>query len=141
MEVKNHPTKKCFSDDPTSEYLCQMLHVRNIEELKVEWSELLEQLNTQFDADMDLQGVLFLIGVQELGQGVRKFEKAEKQDLMHIATCRLLSTYAIYELEGIDEEGWPHWKLNQKVPRMNLGEQDYLLKQSAIDYFREQGLF
>jgi hypothetical protein len=116
-----------------------MLHLRNIEELKIEWDQLLERLCTHFDADLDLQGVIFLIGVQELGQGARKFEKDEKQDLMHIATCRLLSQYGFYLLKGLDEEGWPHWELVQRLPRMTLGEQDYLLKQAAIDYFRRSG--
>jgi hypothetical protein len=118
-----------------------MLHIRNIEGLKVEWDALLKKLNVQFEADVDLQGVLFLIGIQELGQGVRTYSKSEKQDLMHIATCRLLSTYGYYELEGLDDEGWPHWKSIQQLPRMNLGEQDYLLKQSAVDYFKDQDVF
>ncbi len=118
-----------------------MLHLRNVEELKKDWNELLSKLNAHFDNDLDLQGILFLIGVQELGQGVRTFKKAEKQDLMHIATCRLLSSYGYYILNGVDEQGWPHWELVQKMPPMSLGEQDYLLKQSVIDYFREHQLF
>ena len=118
-----------------------MLHLRNIEELKKDWDLLLDKINDHFDAEVDLQGLLFLIGIQELGHGTKKFAKHEKQDLMHIATCKLLSLYGFYNLEGVDEEGWPHWKLVQQLPRMNLGEQDYLLKQSAIEYFREQGIF
>ncbi|MCE2845773.1 MAG: hypothetical protein LW707_01930 [Sphingobacteriales bacterium] len=118
-----------------------MLHIRNIDELKSDWNGLLELLSTRFDADLDLQGVVYLIGVQELGHGPRSFSKDEKQDLMHIATCRLLSRFGFYELIGSDDEGWPHWQLVQKIPPMSLGEQDYLLKQSAIDYFREQGVF
>lgn len=118
-----------------------MLSIRNINELKTEWEQLLLILNKQFDNDLDLQGVIFLIGVQELGQGPREYTKAQKQDLMHIATCKLLSAYGYYELTGIDNDGWPHWNLVKQLPRMTLGEQDYLLKQSVIDYFREQGVF
>ncbi|MFM9008236.1 MAG: hypothetical protein ACKOQY_05380 [Bacteroidota bacterium] len=118
-----------------------MLHIRNIDELKSDWNGLLDLLSERFDADLDLQGVIYLIGVQELGHGPRSFSKDEKQDLMHIATCRLLSRFGFYELVGSDDEGWPHWQLVQKIPSMSLGEQDYLLKQSAIDYFREQGVF
>ena len=117
-----------------------MLHVKNIEELKREWEVLLKSLCKLFDSDLDLQGVLFLIGVQELGKGVQKFGKDEKQDLMHIATCRMLSIYGYYILKGIDDEGWPHWEMVQKLPKMSLGEQDYLLKQAAIEYFRDTGL-
>jgi hypothetical protein len=118
-----------------------MLHIRNVDELKSEWTALITLLSERFDADLDLQGVIYLIGVQELGHGPRSFSKDEKQDLMHIATCKLLSRFGYYELVGSDEEGWPHWELTQKIPSMSLGEQDYLLKQSVIDYFREQGLF
>lgn len=112
-----------------------MLHIKNVEDLRLHWEALLHELSKQFDADLDLQGVLFLIGVQELGQGVKKFNKDQKQDLMHIATCRLLSIYGYYELNGADEDGWPHWKNTQPLPPMSLGEQDYLLKQAAIEYF------
>jgi hypothetical protein len=42
---------------------------------------------------------------------------------------------------GEDEEGWPHWKMVNKLPKMNLGEQDYLLKQCIIDYFEEHDIF
>lgn len=118
-----------------------MLHIRNIEELKKDWEVLTESLNEKFDNDLDLQGIIFLIGVQELGQGPRKYSKAEKQDLMHIATCKLLGSYGYYELEGKDDDGWPHWKLVKQMPRMSLGEQDYLLKQAVIEYFREHELF
>jgi hypothetical protein len=116
------------------------MHLRNIAELKAEWESLLEILNEQFDNDLDLQGIIFLIGVQELGQGPKEYTKAQKQDLMHIATCRLLGSFGNYELEGLDAEGWPHWKLVKQLPRMSLGEQDYLLKQAVIDYFRENGV-
>ena len=114
-----------------------MLHIKNVEELKVQWEVLLNKLSDQFNAELDLQGILFLIGVQELGQGFKKFGKDQKQDLMHIATCRLLSVYGYYKLEGVDDEGWPHWKKTQSLPRMTLGEQDFLLKQSVIEYFKE----
>jgi hypothetical protein len=85
----------------------------------------------------DLQGIIFLIGVQELGQGNRKFTKDEKQDLMHIATCKLLSSYGYYKLEGADDEGWPHWKLVEKLPVLSLKEQDMLLKKAVVNYFKD----
>lgn len=116
-----------------------MLHIKNAEALKSEWDNLLNALNKKFDADLDLQGILFLIGIQELGQGPRNFSKDEKQDLMHIATCRVLSTYGYYKLDGLDDQGWPHWSLEQRLPVMNLGEQDFLLRQAVIEYFKEEG--
>ena len=47
----------------------------------------------------DLNSTLFLISVQELGIGPKNFTKEEKQDLMHIAICKVLSYSGYYELK------------------------------------------
>ena len=106
-----------------------------LRELKMKWEDLTQRMEKDFGEAPDLQAILFLIGVQELGKGPQKFSKDEKQDLMHIAVCRLLSVYGYYELEGIDQDGWPHWKLLKKLPPLTLKEQDLLLKQAVVDYF------
>lgn len=107
--------------------------------LKMRWQELLRQLANQIGEEPDLQGIIFLIGVQELGKGSRKFEKDEKQDLMHIATCKLLSYEGYYQLEHTDDDGWPHYKLIKELPRFSLKEQDLILKNSITKYFEESG--
>ncbi len=86
----------------------------------------------------DLKGVLFLIGVQELGKGNLHFSKEEKQDLIHIATCKVLSFGGYYKLIGTDTEGWPHWELVQKLPAIDLFTQEYILKHYVIQYFRSE---
>ncbi len=86
----------------------------------------------------DLNSILFLIGVQELGQGQKVFTKEQKQDLMHIAICRVLSIAGFYELDGIDEEGWPHWKLIKKLPFNDLLLQEKLLKHFTLEYFKQE---
>ncbi|MBK7970583.1 MAG: hypothetical protein IPK08_17555 [Bacteroidetes bacterium] len=113
------------------------MDLKSIEELKDEWTFLTKRLETQFGEAPDLQAILFLIGVQELGKGPSNFSKDQKQDLMHIATCRLLSTYGYYELDGLDEDGWPHWKRIGKLPVLTLKEQDLVLKRAVLDYFRD----
>ncbi len=85
----------------------------------------------------DLNAVLFIIGTQELGQGNRSFSKEEKQDLMHIAICKVLSLSGYYTLEGLDEDGWPHWKLEKKLPHFDLIDQESLLKSHVIEYFEK----
>lgn len=105
-------------------------------ELAKRWSSLLGLIEKNLGKKpKDLNGVLFLIGVQELGQGYHNFSKEEKQDLMHIAICKVLSFSGYYELEGIDKDGWPHWKATKKLPRFDLLEQEQLLKMSVIEYF------
>ncbi len=103
------------------------------------WQSLLERLEKIIGKrPADLNAVLFLIGVQELGKGSRYFTKEEKQDLMHIATCRVLSLAGYYRLEGLDKDGWPHWKAVKKLPRFSLGEQEKLLKMLIIEYFEQE---
>jgi hypothetical protein len=104
-------------------------------ELKAKWNELTEELSKQFGEKPDLQVILFLIGVQETGRGYSKFSKDEKQNLMHVATCRLLSQYGYYEFENLDADGWPHYKVVKKLPTMSLAEQDQLLKEAVLKYF------
>ncbi|MEP0985871.1 hypothetical protein [Ekhidna sp.] len=108
-------------------------------ELQKEWVELLYQLKeVTGKRPADLNSVLFLIGVQELGLGARNFSKEEKQDIMHIAICRVLSLAGYYKLEGHDADGWPHWKLVKKLPRFDLLEQEKLLKIQILEYFRKE---
>lgn len=103
------------------------------------WHRLLNKLGEVIGKKpADVNGVLFLIGVQELGQGKRVFSKEEKQDLMHIAICKVLSLSGFYELEGIDEQGWPHWKLIKKLPHFDLLEQEKVLKMHLIEYFENE---
>lgn len=103
------------------------------------WASLLTALETLIGKKpKDLNAVLFLIGVQELGQGRKYFEKEEKQDLMHIGICKVLSLSGYYELEGLDKDGWPHWKLVKKLPHFDLLEQEKLLKMLVIEYFEKE---
>jgi hypothetical protein len=108
-------------------------------ELDRKWNALLVDLNKIIGKrPKDLNTVLFLIGVQELGQGSKVFSKEEKQDLMHIGICKVLSLSGYYELEGTDKEGWPHWKLIKKLPHFDLLEQEKLLKMHVIEYFEKE---
>ncbi len=109
----------------------------NPKQILQDWIVITKYLSELFDTEKpDLQTVLFLIGVQELGQGPKKFSKREKEELMHIAVCRLFSDLGYYELQGVDEQGWPHWNLRKKIPPYSYIEQEYLLKSLAVEYFK-----
>ncbi len=108
-------------------------------ELEREWQSLLNKLERVIGKKpSDLNAVLFLIGVQELGKGKKSFTKEQKQDLMHIAICKVLSFSGFYVLEGIDEDGWPHWKMMKKLPHFDMLEQEKLLKMHVIEYFEKE---
>jgi hypothetical protein len=103
------------------------------------WAALMTSLEeTLGKKPKDLNVVLFLIGVQELGQGRKVFSKEEKQDLMHIGICKVLSLSGYYELEGLDQDGWPHWKMIKKLPHVGLAEQEKLLRMHVVEYFEKE---
>ncbi len=106
------------------------------------WKEVLSSFELKFGGGLDMQGILFLIGVQELGHGPASFTKDQKLGLMHIAICTLLSPYGYYKLVSHDEDGWPHYENIKKLPVLNSGEQLKLMKDAVIDYWTQhQELF
>ncbi|WP_445955103.1 hypothetical protein [Yeosuana sp.] len=109
------------------------------EQLKQRWELVTKKLSDQFaDGDnLDLDAIIYLIGVQELGQLDRTFKKDQKLDLMHIAICKLLLPYGYYELEFVDDEGWPHYKAKEELPFLKAGEQSVLMKEAIVNYFIE----
>ncbi|GEL10233.1 hypothetical protein SAMN05192550_0739 [Flavobacterium glycines] len=111
-------------------------------QLKERWDKLVDILSNQFSQgeDLDLDAIIFLIGVQELGQVHREYKKDEKLNLMHIAICRLLEPYGFYEFDFFDEEGWPHYRVKEQLPALKAGEQSVLMKEAIVNYFIEKEL-
>lgn len=114
-----------------------------VENLKEKWDFLVNSLTNQFsDGDtLNIDSIIYLIGVQELGQGQRKFKKDEKVNLMHIAICKLLEPYGYYEFDYFDEDGWPHYKTLTELPNLKPGEQTVLMKEAIVNYFEAIDFF
>jgi hypothetical protein len=110
------------------------------EQLKNRWDKVVTILSNQFsEGDMlDLDAIIYLIGVQELGKVHQTFKKDEKLNLMHIAICRLLEPYGYYEFDYVDKEGWPHFKVKEELPPLKAGEQSVLMKEAIVNYFVER---
>jgi len=115
----------------------------NSTSLKNRWDYLTKELTQQFsDGDiLNLDSIIYLIGVQELGQGKKVFKKDEKINLMHIAICKLLEPYGYYEFDFFDKDGWPHYKIVTDLPNLKPGEQAVLMKEAIIHYFEELNFF
>ena len=115
----------------------------NATSLKDRWDYLVEELTKQFSEGdlLNLDSIIYLIGVQELGQGKRQFKKDEKVNLMHIAICKLLEPYGYYEFDFFDKDGWPHYKIVTDLPNLKPGEQAVLMKEAIIHYFEELNFF
>lgn len=110
------------------------------DDLQQRWWKLEEKMMQRFGKKPDVEALLFLIGIQEFGQVKEKFTKEQKQDLMHVAVCKLLSPSGYYELEKIDEEGWPHFKQLKAMPEMSTIEQENFLKDHILLYFQNHDL-
>lgn len=123
--------------------LSQLLMMEKDTTLKDKWDFLVTELTNQFsDGDtLNLDGIIYLIGVQELGQGKRRFKKDEKVNLMHIAICKLLEPYGYYEFDFFDDDGWPHYKTLTELPTLKPGEQTVLMKEAIVSYFEDSGYF
>jgi hypothetical protein len=99
------------------------------------WYQVRNRVKEQFGERPDINALLFIIGMNEVGIVKEKWEKEEKQDLMHVAICKLMSSEGYYELLGNDDEGWPIYEPVKNVPKLPLKEQDELLKRKIIEYF------
>ena len=105
------------------------------DDLQIRWWALESRLLERFGKKPDMEAILFLIGIQEFGEIRKKFSKEQKQDLMHIAVCSLFAQSGYYELERVDEDGWPHFRQLKALPLMSLVEQENFLKDHILLYF------
>lgn len=112
------------------------------EQLKERWNDVVKLLSERFAEGeiLDLDSIIYLIGIQELGQLGRTFKKDEKVNLMHIAICRLLEPFGYYQFDYEDPEGWPHYKILEPLPPLKAGEQQILMKEAIVQYFIEKEL-
>lgn len=108
--------------------------IRN-DDLQMRWWKLEEKLMQRFGKKPDVESILFLIGIQELGDIKKKFTKEQKQDLMHIAICTVFAPSGYYELTHVDEDGWPHFRQLKAMPEIGPIEQENLLKDHILLYF------
>jgi hypothetical protein len=107
------------------------------DDLQQRWWNLEATLAERFGKKPDMEAILFLIGIQEFGEIRDKFTKEQKQDLMHVAVCQLLSASGFYEMERVDEDGWPHFRQLKPMPDMSAPEQENFLKDHILLYFEK----
>lgn len=103
-------------------------------DLEKKWEQLVNKLEKQFNDEMSLKGILYLIGIQELNFGVKRFSREEKINVLHVATCKLLSEYGYYKFDSIDKDGWPHYKEVKALHNLSDSDQQKLIKKSIIKY-------
>jgi len=85
----------------------------------------------------DLNLVLLMVGIQTLGYWQGKFTKEEKQDLMHIGVCELLSHEGYFEFIGRDADNWPQYNQKRHIDIEGEKKQEHVLIENAIRFFKE----
>ena len=103
-------------------------------DLDKKWIKLLEKLEKQFDQEMTLKGVLYLIGVQELNLGIKQYEREEKVNVLHVAICKILTPFGFYKFDRIDEDGWPHYIELKAIKNLSEIQQELLMKEAVLKY-------
>ena len=109
-----------------------------VDDLQQRWWNLEAKLVERFGRKPDMEAILFLIGMQETGFIKDKITKEQKQDLMHVAVCCLLSSSGYFEMESVDRDGWPHFKQLKTLPELNAIEQENFIKDHILLYFENQ---
>ena len=102
-----------------------------------QWNILCARLSEQMGNEINLNGLLFLIGVQELGFSYRDFSKEEKIDLIGLGTCKLLSLRGLCTEDGRDADNWPRWKKSEELEWFSEDEKTELLQELALEYFSD----
>ena len=102
--------------------------------IEKKWNELVVSLEKDFQNEVTLKGVLYLIGVQELNMGIKNFEKEEKLNILHIAICKILIPYGYYKFDKIDKDGWPHFLELKALKNLSEKDQKLLIKKAVINY-------
>lgn len=112
-----------------------------MEELKAKWERVVAVATERFSPGdpMDVDSLVFIVGLQEVNQPHRKWSKEEKLDLMHVGICCLLEPLGYYRFDGRDADGWPHYTLLENLPHLKPGQQSLLMKEALVGYFEENG--
>ena len=109
-----------------------------MENIVERWKNVEALMQERFGKVPDLEGILYLIGINEVGVNpAGKFTKEQKQDLMHVAVCTLLEKEGFFEFTGRDGDGWPHFKQLKQPDVPGLIGQELLLKECVIKYFEQ----
>lgn len=101
------------------------------------WPKFTEWLDRTLGCADDLEGVLFLVGLQESGQEFKPdLDKASKQRLINEGTYCVLECLGCFERVGKEVDGYWIWEPHEDLPEdMSSAEQDLLLRAGILRYF------
>ena len=102
------------------------------------WDNLTIFLKDNFGIDENLPSVLFLIGLQESGQGFKAYDQQEKTEIIKHAQIKLLARENFYIPLSVGKIKESSWIENPNMPIPSEAVLEKLLKTLILDYFNEQ---
>ena len=105
-------------------------------ELERAWQEMIQSFKLDYDETPQVDAVLFVIGLQELNMPFERLTKDQKLDVIHIGLCAVFTPLGYYEPIGRDQDGWIHFKSIKKFPKLTSKEQEEVIKEAVIDYYK-----
>lgn len=109
----------------------------DINRLQERWALLSGIIKTRFGKKPDLEAMLFVIGVREMGRMPDDFTKEQKVDLMHVGLCAVLAPGGYFKVSHQDQDGWPHWEQLMDLPHIDIFSQEVFMKSFIVDYFAD----
>ena len=108
-------------------------------DLELRWQGLSAWLQERFGKEPDLDGILFLIGVQETGCGYKpELDKRSKERLVVEGTYCAFETLGFYRRIGMEADGHWIWESLEPLPTdLSAREQETVLRLAVISYFHE----
>jgi len=101
------------------------------------WNELCDHLGKQFGIEIDLNGVLFLVGIRERGLSFQHFSKEEKMSLIRLGSCTLYQEMGLTKKTGTDKDGWPLFTQKTLAPVILEERKHKVLQDCAVRYFKK----
>lgn len=101
------------------------------------WLELCDRLESMFGIKVDLNGVLYLVGIRERGLVFQEYSKEEKFSLINLGSCTLYLEMGLTEITGTDKDGWPIFRQKAVLPEYPEERKQKILEDCAVKYFRK----
>jgi hypothetical protein len=102
-----------------------------------EFEVVRDYVQKQFNIEPTVESILFLIGIQELGLGLKEYDRDEKMDLINLGTLKVLSLLGYYEKTQYDRDFWPIYQQLENVEIPTGESQEDELKKGIVAYFIE----
>lgn len=102
------------------------------------WNLLELEISKRFKVTADFDFMLFLIGIQERGTGIRPYERQEKMDLINLGKCTLLTEEGYLKRKDNDEDGWPGFEEIKNLKSLTPTFLNATLKRAAYNYLTEK---